>query len=141
MRHNVTNILIVSKPYISDFVLYSFQGRDSSLVLADLGDIIKRYNRWEQNLPRVKPYYAVKCNTEYLVMKVLADLGVNFDCASQAEIMGILNLGVHPSRIVFANTIKPISSIRYAAKNGVELMTFDNEEELHKIQTVYPSAK
>ncbi|KAL3855726.1 hypothetical protein ACJMK2_014931 [Sinanodonta woodiana] len=116
-------------------------GHDRSFLLADIGDIIERYQRWEHYLPRVKPYYAVKCNTEYPVLKILADLGVNFDCASQAEIMFILNMGVHPSRIVFANTIKPITSIRYAAEHGVELMTFDNEEELHKIKAVYPTSK
>ncbi|KAK3584394.1 hypothetical protein CHS0354_010169 [Potamilus streckersoni] len=58
-----------------------------------------------------------------------------------AEIMSILELDIRPSRIAFSNTIKPTSSLRYAAQNGVELMAFDNEEELHKIHSVHPKAK
>ncbi|KAL3855600.1 hypothetical protein ACJMK2_014807 [Sinanodonta woodiana] len=117
------------------------QGHDRSLVLADLGHIIQKHKRWERTLPRVKPYYAVKCNSTYPVLKILSDLGVNFECSSQAAIMSILELNVHPSRIAFSNIIKPKSSILYAAQNGIELMTFDNEEELHKIKSVHPTAK
>lgn len=53
----------------------------------------------------------------------------------------VLNLGVDPSRIIFANPVKQASHIRHAASSGVDVMTFDNETELHKIKTLYPAAK
>lgn len=34
-------------------------------------------------MPRVKPYYAVKCNPQNIMIEVLSALGVNFDCASK----------------------------------------------------------
>ena len=59
----------------------------------------------------------------------------------QAEIQTILELGVAPEYIIYANPCKQISHIKYAARNGVALMTFDNELELYKVKTHYPTAK
>lgn len=59
----------------------------------------------------------------------------------QAEIQKILQLGVDPSRIIYAHPCKPASHLRHAAKVEVPLMTFDNETELHKIKAYYPQAK
>jgi diaminopimelate decarboxylase len=44
-------------------------------------------------------------------------------------------------RIIYANPCKQSSYIRYAQEVGVEIMTFDNEQELLKIQQIYPHAK
>src|SRR5690606_18716484 len=71
----------------------------------------------------------------------LAALGTGFDCASKTEIQEILNLGVNPSRIVYAHPCKTASYLRYAAQEGVGLMTFDNVEELQKIKRIYPNAR
>jgi ornithine decarboxylase len=69
-------------------------------------------------------------------------LGANFDCASNGEISQVLGIGgIDPSRIIFANPCKAVSFIRNAAKAGVEMMTFDNADELHKIARVHPRAK
>ncbi|CAG2196550.1 E4.1.1.17 [Mytilus edulis] len=57
------------------------------------------------------------------------------------EIQKILDLGVHPTRIIYANPYKQISFLKYAADNGVALMTFDCDDELEKIKEVYPAAK
>jgi ornithine decarboxylase len=52
-----------------------------------------------------------------------------------------LEIGVDSSRIIFANPAKPASHIRHAAAVGVDIMTVDNESELHKIKKLFPSAK
>ena len=59
----------------------------------------------------------------------------------QVEIETMLSFGVDPSRIVFANTCKHVSFIKYAAKNDVSLTTFDNENELHKIKEHFPTTR
>ena len=33
--------------------------------------------------PNVTPFYAVKCNSDPVLVKVLAELGAGFDCASK----------------------------------------------------------
>lgn len=55
--------------------------------------------------------------------------------------MKVLDLGVDPSRIIYANPCKQNSFIKYAAKKNVEMMTFDNEDELHKVKALFPEAK
>lgn len=72
---------------------------------------------------------------------MLAKLGNGFDCASQGEIEQVLNLGVDPARIIYAQPCKTKSYIRYAAKMGVKQMTFDNADELHKIRNFFPGAE
>lgn len=68
-------------------------------------------------------------------------MGVSFDCATKYEIRKMLKLDVEPSRIILAHTTKSFSHIAYAKYMGVEMMTFDNEFELYKIQKLYSKAK
>ena len=86
-------------------------------------------------------YSAVKCNDDLILVRLLAGLGLGFDCASKIEIKTILGLGVAPSRIVYANPCKIKSHLQYAEKENVSLMTFDNKVELDKIKATYPSAR
>jgi len=71
----------------------------------------------------------------------LAALGTGFDCASKTEIQSVMNLGVDPSRIIYANPCKTKGFIKHAANVGVDMMTFDNELELHKVKNLHPNAK
>lgn len=52
-----------------------------------------------------------------------------------------MNLGVDVSRIIYANPCKQRSFIKYAAKRGVDMMTFDNEAELVKVKEIFPRAR
>jgi ornithine decarboxylase len=109
--------------------------------IVDLEDICNKHVNWITRMPRVEPHYAVKCNTDPMLLKLLAFLGTGFDCASKNEIQRVLELGVSPDRIVFANPCKQASMIRYACRQGVNYMTFDNELELHKIRETHPGAR
>ena len=85
---------------------------------------------------------AVKCNPDPYILRLLAALGTGFDCASNGEISKVLELGnVHPSRIIFANPCKAVSFVRNAARAGVDMMTFDNADELYKIARSFPRAQ
>ena len=83
----------------------------------------------------------MKCNPDPQVLRLLAALGTGFDCASKAEIEQVLRLGVDPSRIIYAQPCKTKSYIRYAAKEGIRQMTFDNADELYKIKELCPDAE
>ncbi|KAM5322255.1 antizyme inhibitor 2-like [Glossophaga mutica] len=114
--------------------------RDPFMV-ADLGVLASRHQAFCQALPRVSPFYAVKCNSSPWVLRVLAALGTGFDCASQVELEQVLGLGVAPSRIIYANPCKSVSCLQYAACHGVQLLTFDSEEELAKVAQHHPGAR
>ncbi|XP_075717222.1 ornithine decarboxylase [Rhinoderma darwinii] len=109
--------------------------------VADLGDIVKKHVRWYKALPRVTPFYAVKCNDGKAIVKTLSILGAGFDCASKTEIQLVQSIGVPPERIIYANPCKQVSQIKYAASSGVEKMTFDSEVELMKVARNHPDAK
>ena len=114
---------------------------ERAFYIIDLGEITTSYSTWTRLLPDVKPYYAVKCNPNPVLLDVLASLGANFDCASENEMKTIIEITKDPSRIIFANPCKMSSQIRYARANDVDLMTFDCEEELYKIKLYHPYAK
>lgn len=114
--------------------------KDDAFYVIDLADILLKHSKWVSQLPRVEPFYAMKCNNDRFVLKMLAGLGIGFDCASKIEMQTMLDLGVQPSKIVYANPCKQASHIRFSAEHGISLMTFDNEMELHKIKKLYPTA-
>jgi ornithine decarboxylase len=114
---------------------------DESFVIVDLGDIIRQYNKWEELLPRIKPYYAIKCNPSPIIIELLNKLGCNFDTASRNEILKVINLGVDPKNIIFANPCKPVDFIKFSRSNDIDLLVVDSEYELHKIKLYHPEAK
>lgn len=115
--------------------------REEAFYIVDLGRVIQRYLDWVRLLPRVQPFYAVKCNNDTAIVKTLGSLGVNFDCASKNEIQQVLDMGFDANRIIYANPCKMKSHISYARSSGVDLMTFDNVAELRKVAEVYPNSR
>ncbi|TPX66728.1 hypothetical protein SpCBS45565_g04247 [Spizellomyces sp. 'palustris'] len=109
--------------------------------VGDLGEVARQHAQWKQLLPRVEPFYAVKCNPDTMVLKTLTSLGTGFDCASKGEIQMALDQGVHASKIIYANPCKQASHIRFAAATGVRMMTFDNADELRKVKAIHPNAQ
>ncbi|KAJ9089427.1 Ornithine decarboxylase [Entomophthora muscae] len=114
---------------------------EDSFFVADVGEVYRQLVQWESLFPDVKPFFAIKSNPDPIFLRLLANLGTGFDCASKNEIQCVLNYGVNPSRIIFANPCKPSSHIRFAAAHGVLKMTFDNVDELHKIKKFCPQAQ
>lgn len=115
---------------------------DEPYFIIDLAEIVKSYNRWNSCLPAVKPYYAMKCNPNPVIVELLAELGASFDCASKSEIQHILDITRgNASRIIFAHPCKYITHLLYAREHNVNMMTFDCEEELYKIRNNHPSAQ
>jgi ornithine decarboxylase len=120
---------------------FDAQGRDEPFYVVDISRILAQHQVWLQNMPHVQQFYAVECNNYKLLLTVLAALGCNFDCASKGEIEAVLELGVAPDRIIYANPCKTASYIKHAAARQVRMMTFDNEQELYKIMKLYPDAE
>ncbi|QGI62953.1 hypothetical protein CEK26_006908 [Fusarium fujikuroi] len=116
-------------------------GDEDTFFVADLGEVYRQHLRWKKNLPRVRPFYAVKCNPDPQIIKLLSELGTGFDCASKTEIEQVLSAGLSPDRIIYAQPCKTNSYVRYVKSVGVKQMTFDNADELYKIAKLYPGAE
>ncbi|NXO18822.1 AZIN2 inhibitor, partial [Oriolus oriolus] len=117
------------------------EGDQQAFFVADLGDIVRKHLRFLKALPRVKPYFPVKCNGSEGVIRLLAELGAGFACANKAEISRVRGIGVPAERIFYSSPCKQVAHIRHAAARGVRLMAFDNEVELSKVARSHPRAR
>ncbi|XP_037045363.1 ornithine decarboxylase-like [Bradysia coprophila] len=116
-------------------------GDDNSFYILDVNDVRLKYENWTKEIPRVVPFYAIKCNDDAVIVKTLADLGTGFDCASISELDQILTMGINQNRIIYSHTVKQASHLQYAADKQVDMVTFDSMGELIKIKNIHPNAK
>jgi len=119
------------------------------IFVIDHEKIRENYREFREHLPNVQAYYAVKANSNPGIVKTLFDMGCSFDVASMPEFMivydNIKNMPARErqewiwNRIIYANTIKPIETLKVLDQYR-PLVTFDNCEELRKIQRYAPHA-
>jgi len=117
---------------------------EESFYVVDLGLVVFQLYQWRKALPRVEPFYAVKCNPDPVIVRTLAILGANFDCASQDEIRLVQELSSDLRRkpeIIYANPCKARSHLIEAVCKGVKLVTFDNPLEVAKCAAVSKKIK
>ncbi|XP_033980760.1 antizyme inhibitor 1b [Trematomus bernacchii] len=113
----------------------------SAFVVGDLGALMRKHVCWQSAVPRLQPYYPVKCNRSPAVIEVLASLGLGFVCANKTEVSLVLEQGVPPESIILSGVCKQLALIKYAAKNNVQHLVCENQAELSKISRLHPSAK
>lgn len=117
-----------------------------SFLVTNLATVVAQYKQWRRELPMVEPFYAVKCNPDPVIVRLLSSLGCNFDCATMGEIDMVVNglgddlsfgpQGIAGKSIVYANPAKMVHMIEFAIKSGVRMTVFDGEDELRKIAMV-----
>lgn len=110
------------------------------LLVLSLEQIEKNYRLLRTHLPRVKVFYAIKANPHRRILKLMRDLGSNFDVASDGEIMELSSLGVDGSRMIYANPMKTVNGLRACRNAGVGKMTFDSAGEIDKMARECPGA-
>jgi ornithine decarboxylase len=89
-----------------------------------------QFDTWKRLLPKVKPFYAVKCNYNPTLLGWLYDKGAGFDCASAREIESVSHMTPSPE-IIFANPCKNDMDIK---SNSTSLTVVDSYEEIDKLQ-------
>jgi ornithine decarboxylase len=89
-------------------------------------------------LSGVKPFYAVKCNPDRVLLKTLSSLGAGFDCASGRELMEVMeaNKGDFCKNVVYANPCKPLRDLQMAKTLGAPTTVVDSFEEVDKLKSV-----
>lgn len=115
---------------------------EDSFYVLDLGVVVSQVYQWRRFFPRVQPFYAVKCNPDPVIIKTLAILGCNFDCASRNEFRMVGELTADLPRkpeIIFANPCKPRSHMIEAVCKGITMVTFDNAVEIEKCAAISKS--
>jgi ornithine decarboxylase len=112
---------------------------EAAFYVVDIGVVVSQFYQWRRYLPRVEPFYAVKCNPDPVLIQTLAILGCNFDCASKREIDIVKKLCADLPRkpeILYANPCKARHHVAHAVQQGVSLVTFDNVAEVLKCASI-----
>lgn len=101
--------------------------------------VLSAVSSWKRALPGIKPYYAVKCNPEYLLLQWLDQAGVGFDCASAREVDVVQSSCVSQPGgpdILFANPCKKERDILHASKKNIKTTVVDSHEEIEKLKSL-----
>jgi len=119
------------------------QKHGTPLLIIDHNVIRENYRTFKRHLPRVQAYYAVKANPNEEIVRTLFDEGASFDVASYNEFIQVYEYIRHFAekdkdfyiwdKIIFSNTVKDRDTLR-RIRRYKPLVTFDNEEELKKIE-------
>jgi len=110
-------------------------------LVVDLDVVRDNYHSFAKALPDSKVYYAIKANPAPEILKLLVQLGANFDVASVGETEQVLAAGAGPDRISYGNPIKKESEIAAAFKLGVTLFAVDCEAEVEKVARAAPGSR
>jgi ornithine decarboxylase len=120
----------------------------SSVLVSHSNEVVKKIKDYRKRLPYVKPYYAVKCNSEKFLLKTLSDYDHNYDCASEKEIERVLEVTQNiqsstdfRNKIILSNPFKMTSDLISAKKHGILLTVADTQDELRKIKEFHPQAR
>lgn len=112
-----------------------------SFYVANLQTLKNKIQEWNNLLPDVTPFYAMKCNPDTQILKIMIESGFGFDCASKTEIELALALGAEPQKIGFFHPVKCSHDLQFAIERNVTHTSFDNLSELDKIHANTPNMK
>lgn len=137
--------MINRSEYISDsnwnhFLKFSKELETPNIVI-NLKQLKSNYLKLKESFSYAKIYYAIKSNPGKPVLKLLDELGSNFDIASRYELDKILSLGVAPERLSYGNTIKKARDVKYFFEKGVRMFATDSKEDLKAIAENAPGSR
>lgn len=120
------------------------------LFIVDHEELRKNIATFRKYLPRVAPFYAVKCNPMPEIVHTMYEEGAGFDVASLPEfevvVKNIKNMPEAEQKkwiydnVIYANTIKPMEMLE-ALDQYQLLVTYDNLEEVKKIKKYSPHSR
>lgn len=76
--------------YIISKVKEEHQDDENSFFVVNVGQLVDILKTWKTALPYVETFYAVKCNDDPVLLKLLAATLPGFDCASKVDLSNLL---------------------------------------------------
>ncbi|NOS68057.1 MAG: hypothetical protein HOO67_06910 [Candidatus Peribacteraceae bacterium] len=98
------------------------------------GEIRDRLRRFKKTFgARVSLQYAVKCNSNLAILRIIREEGFELDCSSVGELILGLLADFKPRQLVLTNLFKSEQDLYFAAKMGIQAITADSIEEIEHI--------
>ncbi|VDK87638.1 unnamed protein product [Litomosoides sigmodontis] len=95
---------------------------------------------WFEKMRDIKPYYALRCNSDDVLLKLLtrnSDMGLCCSNRYEAEMaMKIVNV----DRIIYRNPLWTRGNIRHARECGIQTVIIETEDDLKRFAMYYPEA-
>ncbi len=97
-------------------------------------EVHERLRRFKKAFPysNLMPQYAVKCNSNIEILRIVKQEGFEADASSVGEIILALLAGFEPNQVTFTTPYKSEQDILFAARVGVKAITIDCLEELER---------
>ena len=99
--------------------------------VADLTSLPNLINEWRAQLPRVEPYYAINCNADIRLLKVLSSYGLGFHCSSRQQKEIALDF-LQPQRLSYT-TVWTRSRLDEVNFSNIGLLGFDSAADLRRM--------
>src|SRR3989441_1705923 len=80
--------------------------------------------------------YAVKANSNIIILRRFADWGTGFDIVSGGELFRVLRAGGSPEKVIFAGVGKTPEEIRYALDADILFFNVESSAEMELIQRI-----
>lgn len=106
---------------------------ETPLHVVSLAKVEENYRFFQEHLPRVKIFYALKSNPFNPIAEKVNALGGCFDVASEGEIMQLHELGIPAAKMVYANPYKTPKGMAAAEAVGLRYVTLDSQSEVDKL--------
>ncbi len=103
--------------------------------------LLENYNKFREELPQVKIFYAAKANSHKDILRILMEAGSGFDVSSSTEYQILSDLGVDNSRILYTHPITSKDEFEFFNKHGVNRFIVDNEAEIRKTAQYIPGSE
>lgn len=120
------------------FPLESFLGRETPFYYYDLSVLSRALDEVQAQTARNPEYmhYAVKANSNPVILREIARRGLGADCVSGGEIRAALAAGFEPGSIFFAGVGKSDPEIRLALESGIGRFNVESAAELEVIGAI-----
>lgn len=118
-----------------DKVLYYIALNDTQppYLLIDKDVVTEKIRLIGKGIKGAKVFYAVKANPDYEILKMMADLDIGFEIASEGELSILKDLKVPPEKIITSNPIKTFRFLSDAKDYGIRYYAFDSKAEVDKL--------
>ena len=101
-------------------------------------DIIrKKYLLLKANIPEnIDIFYSIKANPNLSICSFINSIGAGAEISSSGELFAALKSGFSPKKIIFDGPGKTDEELKYAIKNGVNIINVESVSELKRINSI-----
>jgi ornithine decarboxylase len=110
-------------------------------LLMDKTKIKDKVNSLGKKVKNSKVFYAVKANPDIEILRLINDLGIGFEIASEGELNILSAMGVSNDRIISSNPIKSFRFLGLARDYGISHFAIDSKDEIEKLLEYSPRCK